>query len=346
MANGNKAACTPGLQPQNHCPVWADAGDHGPPWPPGLRKSQIRQCSAAVGLGAGRLSGLAGVRPEAGQRGGALLPCPSLRSLGCQRVTAAPRPGSLKGSVHTHSSKRLGTTVSDASVSLAALRSTSYPVPAGPTRSVQGTDLPRAGGGGRPTAVGNFWICGRASPDDVVGKGRELWGPTAEDGKKVGLGLQLMGLDTESVKLQLAPLGALNVDGLLASWNVGCSARGALRQGGSLQLGRCGRRTHSVKGWVPAPLHAAASRESTINCRRDTHDPRAARADGTPGRAQRLHFRASGLRRTAALFLCGGKQVCLAPWKVAAADAGKSDPIFKCSAGVCPLKEVYDEYLG
>ncbi|CAN0563262.1 unnamed protein product [Rangifer tarandus platyrhynchus] len=65
----------------------------------------------------------------------------------------------------------------------------------------------------------------------------ELWGPTAEDGKKVGLGLQLMGLDTESVKLQLAPLGALNVDGLLASWNVGCSARGALRQGGSLQLG-------------------------------------------------------------------------------------------------------------
>ncbi|CAI9178989.1 unnamed protein product [Rangifer tarandus platyrhynchus] len=91
----------------------------------------------------------------------------------------------------------------------------------------------------------------------------ELWGPTAEDGKKVGLGLQLMGLDTESVKLQLAPLGALNVDGLLASWNVGCSARGALRQGGSLQLGRCGRRTHSVKGWVPAPLHAAASREST-----------------------------------------------------------------------------------
>ncbi|CAN0563267.1 unnamed protein product [Rangifer tarandus platyrhynchus] len=27
--------------------------------------------------------------------------------------------------------------------------------------------------------------------------------------------------------------------------------------------GRCGRRTHSVKGWVPAPLHAAASREST-----------------------------------------------------------------------------------
>ncbi|CAI9178988.1 unnamed protein product [Rangifer tarandus platyrhynchus] len=48
MANGNKAACTPGLQPQNHCPVWADAGDHGPPWPPGLRKSQIRQCSAAV----------------------------------------------------------------------------------------------------------------------------------------------------------------------------------------------------------------------------------------------------------------------------------------------------------
>ena len=120
---------------------------------------------------AGRLSGLAGARPEAGQRGDALLPCPSLQSLGCQRVTTAPRPGSLKGSVHTHSSKRLGTTVSDASVSLAALRSISYPVPAGPTHSVRGTDLPRAGGGGRPMAVGNFWTCGRASPDDVVRKG-------------------------------------------------------------------------------------------------------------------------------------------------------------------------------
>ena len=46
-----------------------------------------------------------------------------------------------------------------------------------------------------------------------------------------------MGLDTESVKLQPAPLGALNVDGLLASWDAGGSVRGALRQGGSLQLG-------------------------------------------------------------------------------------------------------------
>lgn len=124
-----------------------------------------------VAPGAGRLRGLAGARPEAGQWGGALLPCPSLQSLCCQRVTAAPRPGSLKGSVHTHSSKCPGMTASDASVSLAALWSTSYPVPAGPRCSVRGTDLPRAGGGGTPMAVGNFWTCGRASPNDVVGKG-------------------------------------------------------------------------------------------------------------------------------------------------------------------------------
>lgn len=51
------------------------------------------------------------------------------------------------------------------------------------------------------------------------------------------MGLQAMGLDRESVKLQPAPLGVLNTDGLLASWDAGCSVRGALRQGGSLQLG-------------------------------------------------------------------------------------------------------------
>ena len=50
------------------------------------------------------------------------------------------------------------------------IRSTSDPVPAGPTCSVRGTDVLRAGGGGRPMAVGNFWTCGRASPDDDVGK--------------------------------------------------------------------------------------------------------------------------------------------------------------------------------
>lgn len=95
-----------------------------------------------VAPGAGRLRGLAGARPEAGQWGGALLPCPSLQSLCCQRVTAAPRPGSLKGSVHTHSSKCPGMTASDASVSLAALWSTSYPVPAGPRCSVGGQTCP------------------------------------------------------------------------------------------------------------------------------------------------------------------------------------------------------------
>ena len=72
--------------------------------------------------------------------------------------------------MHTRSSKRLGMTASDASVSLMALRSTGDPVPAGPTCSVRGTDVLRAGGGGRPMAVGNFWTCGRASPDDVVRK--------------------------------------------------------------------------------------------------------------------------------------------------------------------------------
>lgn len=72
--------------------------------------------------------------------------------------------------MHTHSAKRPGMTASDAPVSLMALRSTSDPVPAGPTCSVRGTDVLRAGGGGRPMAVGNFWTCGRASPDDDVGK--------------------------------------------------------------------------------------------------------------------------------------------------------------------------------
>ena len=65
----------------------------------------------------------------------------------------------------------------------------------------------------------------------------ELRGPTAEGGKKVGLGLQAMGLDPESMKLQPAPLWALNLDGLLVSWDAGCTVRGALWHGGSLQLG-------------------------------------------------------------------------------------------------------------
>lgn len=109
-------------------------------------------------------------RPEAGQQGGALLPCPSLQSLCCQGVAAASRPCCLKGSVHTHSTERLGMTVSDASVSLMALQSTSDQAPAGPTCSLRGTDVLRAGTGGRPMVVGNFWACGRAAPDDVVGK--------------------------------------------------------------------------------------------------------------------------------------------------------------------------------